>query len=132
MNANPNKQNIVITREYDYPVELVWKAWTEPNLVMKWWGALHYTSPRCVIDLREGGRYVFGMRTPDTQAGVESFSAGVYTKIVPMERLEFTSYLSDREGNAIDPVQAGVPLLRLSVARWTESIQGRKAMRTTW
>lgn len=109
MSTSPNKQDIVITREYDYPVELVWKAWTDPTLVMKWWGPTNYTSPRCEIDLREGGRYVFCMRAPDTHGGLESYSAGVYKKIVPMERLEFTSYLSDRDGNAIDPVQADVP-----------------------
>lgn len=109
MNASSNKQDIVITREYDYPVNLVWKAWTDPKLVMKWWGPTYYTSPRCEIDFREGGKYVFCMRAPDSHGGLESYSAGIYKKIVPMERLEFNQYLSDREGNAIDPVQAGVP-----------------------
>ncbi|WP_052759761.1 SRPBCC family protein [Paenibacillus sp. DMB20] len=93
MNVNPKKQDIVITREYDYPLELVWKAWTDPTLVMKWWGPTNYTSPRCEIDFREGGKYVFCMRTPITQGGIESYSAGVYKKIVPMERLEFNSYI---------------------------------------
>ncbi|MCU6792198.1 SRPBCC domain-containing protein [Paenibacillus sp. WQ 127069] len=109
MSKSPNMQDIVITREYDYPVELVWKAWTDPTLVMKWWGPAHYTSPRCVIDFREGGKYVFAMRAPETHGGTESYSAGVYKKIVPMQRLEFNQYLSDRDGNAIDPVQVGVP-----------------------
>lgn len=109
MDASSNKQDIVITREYDYPVELVWKAWTDLTLVMKWWGPTHYTSPRCVIDLRKGGKYVFSMRAPEAQGGMESYSAGIYKKIVPMKRLEFSSYLSDRDGNAIDPIQAGVP-----------------------
>lgn len=109
MKTSPKKHDIVITREYDYSVELVWKAWTDPSLVMKWWGPKHYTSPRCKIDFYEGGKYVFCMRAPDSQGGMESYSAGVYTKIVPMERLEFTSYLSDRDGNAIDPVQSNVP-----------------------
>ncbi|WP_240420648.1 SRPBCC family protein [Paenibacillus periandrae] len=76
-------------REYDYPVELVWKAWTDPTLVMKWWGPAHYTSPRCVIGFREGSKYVFGMRAPETHGGTESYSAGVYKKIVPMQRLGF-------------------------------------------
>lgn len=108
MNVIPNKQDIVITREYDYPVELVWKAWTDPTLLMKWWGPKYYTSPRCEIDFRVGGKYVFCMRSPDTEGGIESYSAGVYKKIVPMERIEFTSYLSDRDGNAIDPAEVGV------------------------
>jgi uncharacterized protein YndB with AHSA1/START domain len=108
MNSSTEKQEIVITREYNYPVELVWKAWTDPALVMKWWGPTHYTSPSCTIDLREGGKYVFAMRAPDEHGGAESFSAGVYTKIVPLQRLEFSQYLSDRDGNPLDPVQLGL------------------------
>ncbi|MVP00458.1 SRPBCC domain-containing protein [Paenibacillus lutrae] len=78
-------------------------------MLLKAQGPTNYTSPRCEIDLREGGKYVFCMRAPDTHGGMESYSAGVYKRIVPTERLEFNSYLSDREGNAIDPVQVGVP-----------------------
>ncbi|WP_197253391.1 SRPBCC family protein [Paenibacillus dendritiformis] len=88
MNLHSKMQDVVITREFDYPVELVWKAWTDPELVMKWWGPEHYTSPRCEIDLREGGKYVFCMRAPEEHGGIESYSAGVYKKIVPMERLD--------------------------------------------
>ncbi|MEF2968641.1 SRPBCC domain-containing protein [Paenibacillus sp. M1] len=75
MNVNPSKRDIVITREYEYPVELVWKAWTDPTLVMKWWKPTNFTSPSCEIDLRVGGKYVFSMRAPDTQGGMDSFSA---------------------------------------------------------
>lgn len=52
---------------------------------------------------------MFSMRAPEAQGGLESYSAGIYKKIVQMERLEFSSFLSDRDGNAIDPVQVGVP-----------------------
>lgn len=51
---------------------------------------------------------MFCMRTPNTHGGKESYSAGVYKKIIPMERLEFTSYLSDRDRNVIDSDQAEV------------------------
>ncbi len=109
MIPKPNMQDIVITHEFNYPVELVWKAWTDPSLVMQWWGPSQYTSPRCKIDFREGGKYVFSMRAPEEHGGLESFSAGVYKKIVPMQRLEFNQFLSDQDGNAIDPSQAGIP-----------------------
>ncbi|BBI33358.1 SRPBCC family protein [Cohnella abietis] len=108
MSSKSNMQDIVITREFNYPVELVWKAWTDPSLVMQWWGPSYYTSPRCKIDFREGGKFVFSMLAPAEQGGLESFSAGVYKKIVPMERLEFNQYLSDEDGNEIDPSQLGL------------------------
>jgi len=103
------KEDLVVTRIIDAPLELVWQAWTEPEHVMKWWGPKDYTSPYCKIDLREGGKYVFGMRAPEEQGGQDSYTAGVYKKIVPMQYLEFTQGLSDREGNPIDPAQLGMP-----------------------
>jgi hypothetical protein len=49
------------------------------------------------------------MRAPEDQGGQDSYTAGVFKKIVPMELLEFTQSLSDRDGNKIDPVQVGMP-----------------------
>ncbi|MCF6411735.1 SRPBCC family protein [Pseudalkalibacillus salsuginis] len=109
MVPNPNMQEVVITRIFDFPVELVWKAWTNPSLVMKWWGPTHYTSPLCEIDFREGGKFLFCMRAPDSHGGQESYTAGIYKKIKPMERIEFNQYMSDQDGNYLDPEQAGLP-----------------------
>lgn len=109
MKPSTNKQELVIIRVFDIPVDLVWKAWTDPKLVMLWWGPADYTSPRCEIDFREGGQYLFCMRAPKEHGGQDLYSTGVYKKIVPMERLEFTQYLADKDGNIIDPAQAGVP-----------------------
>ncbi|SRR6266498_574774 len=103
------KEDLVVTRIIDAPLEMVWKAWTEPEHVMRWWGPKYYTSPSCKIDLREGGKYVFCMRAPQGQGGLEHYTAGVYKKIVPMKYLEFTQSLSDQDGNPIDPVQVGMP-----------------------
>ncbi len=106
---NVSKQDLVVTRIIDAPLELVWKAWTEPEHVMRWWGPKDYTSPSCKIDLREGGQYIFCMRAPLEQGGQDSYTAGVYQKIVPMQRLEFTQGLADKDGNPVDPAQVGMP-----------------------
>jgi uncharacterized protein YndB with AHSA1/START domain len=103
------KEDLIVTRIIDAPLELVWRAWTDPEHVKRWWGPKDYTSPTCKIDLREGGKYVFCMRAPKDQGGQDMYTAGVYKKIVPMERLEFTQSLSDKDGNKIDPVQVGMP-----------------------
>jgi uncharacterized protein YndB with AHSA1/START domain len=109
MSQSPDKQDLVFNRVLDIPVELVWKGWTDPKMVMLWWGPKDFTSPTCEIDLREGGRYLFCMRAPKEYGGQDYYSAGVYTKIMPMERLEFTQILADKDGNLIDPAQVGMP-----------------------
>jgi uncharacterized protein YndB with AHSA1/START domain len=103
------KETLIVKRILDMPVELVWKAWTEPEHVKKWWGPKFYTSPSCSIDLRVGGKYIFCMLAPKEMGGQESFTSGTYTKIVPMERLEFTQGMSDKEGNRLDPSALGLP-----------------------
>ena len=103
------KEELVVTRIIDAPIEIVWKAWTEPEHVMHWWGPKDYTSPSAKIDLRAGGTYVFAMQAPQEQGGLISYTSGVYQRIVPMELLEFTQGLSDADGHRIDPAQIGMP-----------------------
>lgn len=103
------KEDLVVTRIIDAPVEAVWKAWTEPEQVRHWWGPKYYTSPSCQIDLRVGGKYVFAMQAPAEQGGLVSYTCGIYQRIVPMERLEFTQGLGDADGNRLDPQKAGMP-----------------------
>ena len=107
--AESGKQDVVLTRVFEAPLEAVWKAWTDPEFVVKWWGPTGFTSPTCKIDFREGGKFVFHMRAPKEMNNADFYTAGVYKKIVPMERIEFTQGLSDKEGNAIDPVTMGMP-----------------------
>ena len=104
------KETLVVTRILDAPVDRVWRSWTDPDLVKKWWGPKYYTSPFCTIDLRVGGKYIFCMRAPKEQGGHNMYTSGVYTKIVPMDRLEFTQGMSDKDGNRIDPSSIGLPL----------------------
>jgi uncharacterized protein YndB with AHSA1/START domain len=103
------KHDIVITRIVDAPLDMVWKAWTEPVHVMRWWGPQDYTSPSAKIDLREGGRYIFAMQAPENQGGGVHYTAGQYLQIKPLEYLEFTQGLTDADGNPIDPVSVGMP-----------------------
>jgi uncharacterized protein YndB with AHSA1/START domain len=103
------KQDLIVTRIIDAPVEQVWRAWTDPEYVKRWWGPKDYTSPSCKIDLRVGGKYLFSMRASEDQGGQDLYTAGIYKKIVPMELLEFTQGLADKDGNKIDPADIGMP-----------------------
>ncbi len=97
---------VVVTRTVDAPRELVWKAWTEPARVMRWWGPKDFTSPRCEIDLRTGGTYLNCMRSPD---GQDTYSTGVYREIIPLERLVYTDRLANADGSFVPPSHYGLP-----------------------
>ena len=53
------KNELIVTRVFNAPVNLVWRAWTEPEHFMKWWGPKEFISPTCEIDLRVGGNIFF-------------------------------------------------------------------------
>ena len=108
--GNVEKRDLVITRLFDAPIEVVWKAWTDPEYVMRWWGPTGFTSPSCKIDFREGGKFIFHMRAPkEFQGGSDFYTAGVYKKIVPLKLIEFSQGLADKDGNRIDPAAMGMP-----------------------
>lgn len=83
----PADTQILITREFDAPPELVWRAWTEPELVRRWWHAGRGEMTVCEIDLQVGGRWRYVMVTPD---GFEVGFHGEYREIVPNERMVST------------------------------------------
>lgn len=108
-NQAPKNRDLVVTRVFAAPIELVWKAWTEPEYVMRWWGPDYFTSPSAEIDFREGGTSLVCMRAPKEFGGQDMYSTWVYQQIVPMERIEFIQNLADKDGNQIDPATLGLP-----------------------
>jgi uncharacterized protein YndB with AHSA1/START domain len=102
-------RDLTVTRIFDAPVDLLWKAWTEPEYVMKWWGPEHFTSPSARMDVRVGGTSIVCMRAPQDFGGMDMYSSWVYREIVPMERIEFIQNLSDENGNLMDTGTFGLP-----------------------
>jgi len=90
----PSDREIVLTRVFDAPRELVFEAWTKPEHLTRWWGPRRSTLPVCEVDLRPGGAYRFVNRAAD---GTEHPFKGVYREVVPPERLVFTQ-IYDVEG----------------------------------
>ncbi len=95
-------ENLEITRIFDAPRELVWKAWTNPEYVKQWWGPQGFTSPACKIDLRVGGEYLCCMKAPD---GSEYWTGGEYVEIVAPERIVSQLFYANEHGKipAADP-----------------------------
>jgi uncharacterized protein YndB with AHSA1/START domain len=102
-------KQIEVTRIFDAPVEMVWKIWTEPELVKRWWGPKHFTSPVAKIDFREGAKSLVSMLAPKEMGSMEFYSVWLYLKIIPLQTIEFIQSLSDEEGNKMDPVKLGMP-----------------------
>jgi uncharacterized protein YndB with AHSA1/START domain len=83
----PTDAQILITREFAAPRHLVYKAYTTPELVRRWWNAKRGDVTTCEIDLRVGGRWRYVMVTPD---GFEVGFHGQYRELVPNERIVTT------------------------------------------
>lgn len=100
------EDKLIITRTFDAPRELVWKAWTDPEMIKQWWGPEGFTSPSAKVDFKVGGKFVYSMSGPaGSEWDKEMWSAGEYKEIVPNEKLIVTDYFSDANGNKIMPAE---------------------------
>jgi uncharacterized protein YndB with AHSA1/START domain len=104
-NQKTGDQELVITRVFDAPRNLVWKAWTEPEHVMEWWGPKGFTAPIVKTDFRVGGKSLLCMRSPE---GEDYWSTGVYREIVEPEKIVTTDSFSDAQGNVVPASHYGM------------------------
>jgi uncharacterized protein YndB with AHSA1/START domain len=109
MSTEPKKRDVVVTRRFDAPVEQVWKAWTDSEYVMQWWGPTGFTCPLAEMDFREGGKSLVCMRAPQEFGGQDLYNIWTYQKIVPMQRIEYILNFTDKDGTAFDPAAMGLP-----------------------
>jgi uncharacterized protein YndB with AHSA1/START domain len=99
MDAVTAERELVVTRLFDAPRPLVFKAWTQPEHAARWWGPQGFTTISCEMDVRPGGAWRRRMRSPD---GIEHRKRGVYREIVEPERLVFT-YASEELDGTVGP-----------------------------
>lgn len=91
--AKPDGE-FLMTRVFDAPRDLVYRAWTEPAHLKRWWGPTNFALPRCDLDLRAGGDFTFIMRDP---GGNDYGFRGAYREVVPSERLVFVGTLDNEK-----------------------------------
>jgi uncharacterized protein YndB with AHSA1/START domain len=119
--------DLVINRTFNAPRELVWRAWTDPNMFSQWWGPKAYSAPVVKIDFREGGKWLAVMRDAD---GNDIWSGGTYKKIVPVEHITTTDHFADAEGNIVSSEvygMRGVPMEMLITVD-LEDVNGKTRM----
>jgi uncharacterized protein YndB with AHSA1/START domain len=94
----PSDEDILMTREFDAPPHLVFKAWTTPELVRRWWAGRRGAMQVAEIDLRVGGSWRFAMVA---KGGYEVAFHGTYLEIVPDERIVTTEVFEAIGGDGV-------------------------------
>jgi uncharacterized protein YndB with AHSA1/START domain len=119
----------VISRMFDAPRALVWKAWTEPERLKQWWSPKGFTTHTCKVDLRPGGMFLYGMRAPD---GAEVWGRFIYREIVAPEKLDFIVSFSNPAGGVTrHPWSESWPLHTRSIVTFEEQ-GGRTKVSVRW
>ncbi|QND52425.1 SRPBCC domain-containing protein [Phyllobacterium sp. 628] len=90
-----NDRELTITRIVDAPIGLVFKAWSQPEHIVRWWGPKDFTCPSCEMDFRTGGAYRNSIRSPD---GEDAWMVGLYQEIIEPSRIAFTFAWEDTDG----------------------------------
>jgi len=94
-----NEKEIVITREFAAPRQLVWDVWTQPKHIEKWFGPKGFDTRVDKLDFKVGGSSAYVMIGPD---GTEYPSNGVFKEIVPIEKIVTT----DEFGEGVEKIEA--------------------------
>lgn len=92
------EREIVITRTFEAPAELVYKCWTEAEHMAKWWGPHMFSNPVCEIDARVGGKIVIQMKGPD---GSVFPMVGDFSELTEFTKIAFNFSAQDMEGNRL-------------------------------
>ena len=94
-------KKVMVTREFDAPVELVWKAWTESKILDQWWAPKPWKAKTKSMDFREGGTWFYSMVGPN---GEESHCRADFKKIVPNKNYSGDDAFCDENGKILsDP-----------------------------
>jgi len=121
--------DFVISRVFDAPRELVWKAMTEPERMKEWWGPKGFTVLAAKMDLRPGGSYLYGMAGPD---GTQMWGKMVYREVDAPSRLVFINCFSDEAGGVTrHPMAPTWPLEMLTTITLAERA-GRTTVTVEW
>jgi uncharacterized protein YndB with AHSA1/START domain len=127
--SKSGKQAFVLARAFNAPREFMFKLWTESQHMQRWWGPKGVTIIHSQMDLRPGGIYHYGMRTPD---GHTMWGKFVFREIVTPERLVFVNSFSDEKGGITrHPMNPTWPLEMLSTITFTEE-GGKTTVTVRW
>ena len=118
-----------ISRMFDAPRDLVWKAWTERERMMEWFGPKGFTMTKATLDFRPGGIFHYCLKGPD---GKEMWGKWVFREIVPQEKIVLTHSFSDEKGDVtVHPMSPTWPREMLSTTTFAEQ-GGKTTVTVKW
>lgn len=121
--------DFLITRTFNAPRALVWKAWTDRDSLMQWFGPKGMKMVRADLDFRVGGTFLYGLKQPD---GETMWGKWVFREIVPEEKLVLISSFSDENGGVTrHPMAPTWPAQTLSTTTFTEQ-DGKTTITLRW
>jgi uncharacterized protein YndB with AHSA1/START domain len=100
----PSDQEILITRTFDAPRELVWQMWTTAEHLQQWWGPEGWTLPVCEMDFRPGGTWFYCMQGPDE---MRSCGKATYLEIDTPERIVYEDAFANADGDPLADMPVG-------------------------
>jgi uncharacterized protein YndB with AHSA1/START domain len=119
----------IISREFNAPRDLVWKAWTERARLMEWFGPKGFTMTNAKLDFRPGGIFHYSLRAPD---GKEMWGKFVYREIVAPEKIVLVNSFSDENGGLTrHPFSPAWPLQMLTETTFAER-DGKTTVTIKW
>jgi uncharacterized protein YndB with AHSA1/START domain len=114
MSSHSERQELVLERTFNAPRDLVFKVWTDPEHLAKWWGPKGFTTTVKTLELRPGGNLLLTMQGSN---GVVIPTKGIFEEVIPPERLVFKTTAFEDE--------AGVPQLEVLNTITLEEINGK-------
>ena len=126
---NDKNKEFIISREFNVSRDLMFKVWTDPEHMQRWWGPKDSKVTYSRMDFRPGGSYHYCMRTPD---GHDMWGKFVYREIVKPERIVFVNSFSDEKGGLTrHPMSPGWPLEMLSTITFAGHL-GKSKVTVHW
>lgn len=106
---NDQQDWVRIEREFDAPIELVWRLWTDPDLFKQWYGPNGMSVPVAEMDARVGGTRKVCMSMQSHERSMTMWFTGVYKEVNAPHRLVYTESMCDETGTIIAPQKMGMP-----------------------
>ncbi len=130
MTKSTTRLNEFVTyRVFNARVERLWRAWTERDRLMQWFGPQGYTMTQARMDLRPGGMFLYALRSPE---GMELWGKWQFREVVAPQRLVLISSFSNAEGGMTrHPLSPNWPLQTLAITTFAE-LDGKTTVTVKW
>ena len=100
-------KTLTIERDFNAPIEKVWQAFTDPELLRKWWSPPGMSNSFISTEVKEGGMFRYCFKADE--GGMEFWGRGIYTKIDEPNYLAYKDSFTDAEGNDVPAAHYGIP-----------------------